>query len=401
VEVTKELSQVNAESIEQLTTSKYNTVKDILDFIDGWRTDKKDISPTGKLSDEQIAQFVKDLHGEIEKMDFTVPKGTIILGYSGIHGIKADGKPVCAWEIADGVSKKLGDEATYISDLPAGMLIGKERKHLVEALENIVGDNEDYINQIISGTDADWNRLENAGTCGFGDNLPALDDLISSKLMGESKNVSSNLIVFIPQAIEEQNNFHKKVFPVTEIGQIFKNDAFQTINGIPKEQLQSIYSEPNGGKECVYDILSQMGREVVGNEMTLQGQTDLLAEAVSENGLLTPERSNYTINKCYDIYNNFIGVELRSKNQEQPLIKAPEGTIRRESYGQSQDNMNMLFDTPKLSLYIDASGVLREGIEPPKPTIIRSLNGELKMTDGFTKGAAEQISKGAIKDFVR
>lgn len=193
METTKELSQV--------MQPQYNTVGDVLDFIDNWRT-QKGLSLTERLSDEQIGQFVKDLHGEVEKMDFTLPKGTIILGYSGVHGSKADGKPVCAWEIADGVSKKLGDEATYISDLPAGELIGDDRKSLEKSIKNSICANEDYINQIISGTDANWKRLENAGTCGFGDNLPALDDLVSAKLMGESNNVSSNVIVFIPQAIE-------------------------------------------------------------------------------------------------------------------------------------------------------------------------------------------------------
>lgn len=86
MEVTKELSQVNAESIDQIIQPKYNTVKKILDFIDGWRTDKKDISPTGKLSDEQIAQFVKDLHGEIEKMDLMpqMPKISLYIDASGV-----------------------------------------------------------------------------------------------------------------------------------------------------------------------------------------------------------------------------------------------------------------------------------------------------------------------------
>ena len=51
------------------------------------------------------------------------------------------------------------------------------------------------MNQIISGCDASWNRLDNAGTCGFGDNLPSLDDLVSKKLMGETKGASENLSV--------------------------------------------------------------------------------------------------------------------------------------------------------------------------------------------------------------
>lgn len=139
--------------------------------------------------------------------------------------------------------------------------------------------------------------------------------------------------------------------------------------------------------------------------MTLQGQIDLLSDAVSQNGLLTPERNNYTINKCYDIYNNFIGVELKSKNQEQPLMKAPEGTIRKENIGQdiqpTLEKIDFMPEMPKLRLYMDATGALREGTEPLKPTIIKGLDGELKFGSGIAKEAAEQVGKAAFKDYVR
>lgn len=49
-------------------------------------------------------------------MDFSKPKGTTVIVYSGKSN---DGN---AWLIADKVSKVAGKDAFYISDLPAGTL---------------------------------------------------------------------------------------------------------------------------------------------------------------------------------------------------------------------------------------------------------------------------------------
>ena len=49
-------------------------------------------------------------------MDFSIPKGTIVIAYSG----KSNGEN--SWLIADKVSKVAGKDAFYISDLPAGTL---------------------------------------------------------------------------------------------------------------------------------------------------------------------------------------------------------------------------------------------------------------------------------------
>ena len=252
------------------------------------------------------------------------------------------------------------------------------------------------MNPIISGCDASWNRLDNAGTCGFGDNLPSLDDLVSRKLMGETKGASENLIVFIPQPIQEQNNFQKKVFAATELEQIFQNDTFQTINGIPKEQLKSIYDEKNNGKEYVYNIISETSQQVVGDEQSLEGQAELLTHAISENGSLTPESNMYTIHKCYDENDTFVGVELISKNQEQPLIVAPESTVRKEGIQsdiqQSGKEIDILQPNVKLSLFQDIDGTIRIGSKP-KLTLKQGLNGELILGTDAAKESAKQFGK--------
>ncbi len=71
--------------------------------------------------------------------------------------------------------------------------------------------------------------------------------------------------------------------------QIFQNDTFQTINGIPKEQLKSISDKGETGKECVYDIIQETSAQVVGDEQTFDKQTELLKQAITENGSIYME----------------------------------------------------------------------------------------------------------------
>lgn len=98
----------------------------------------------------KIEQFVMELHNQIEQMDFSVKEGTTIVGYSGFSNGKA------AWEIAQEVSKIAGKRAIYISNLPAGTLIGE--------------------------------------------GLLSLDDFVSAKLMGETKGANSNLLYLCQKA---------------------------------------------------------------------------------------------------------------------------------------------------------------------------------------------------------
>ena len=213
--------------------------------------------------------------------------------------------------------------------------------------------------------------------------------------MGETKGASENLIVFIPQPINEQNNFHKKVFAATELEQIFQNDMLQTINGIPKEQLKSIYDE-NNGKECVYDIIQETSAQVVGDEQSLKGQTELLKQAIIENGSLTSESNIYTVNKCYDENDKFVGVELISKNQEQSLIEAPESTQRKEGFQssiqKSGKEIDILQPKTKINLFKDTDGTICIGSKP-KLTISKGLNGELTVGIGTIKDSAKQFDK--------
>ena len=246
-------------------------VSDIIKFVEEWRS-KNGFADDIKLNDNQIATFVADLQSKVKQMDFSVPKGTTVIGYSGCSNGNA------AWQIAKEISEIAGDGAVYISDLPAGTLIGKYRDDLVEALKKVVGNSN--VEKIISGYDSSGNRIP-GGSCGFGEGLLSLDDFVSAKLMGETKGANSNLIVFVPEGVDPT-----KVFATTELDRIFANKTFSTINGIPKGQLQAIYNSGTAGKQALYDILTATVKEEVGNTSTIEGQADALMKEMVFIGIL-------------------------------------------------------------------------------------------------------------------
>ena len=90
----------------------YNTIDDVIKFV------KEYGEKLGRqLQGEEIADFVKQLQQEIAKMDFSVPKGTTVIAYTGTYnGVRLH-------TTAKAVADTMGDGARYISNLPAGMLL--------------------------------------------------------------------------------------------------------------------------------------------------------------------------------------------------------------------------------------------------------------------------------------
>lgn len=201
----------------------YNEIPDIINFVESYS------EKFGRqLQGDEIAEFVKQLQQEIAKMNFSLPEGTTVIAYTGTYN------DVALYKTAKAVTKTMGDGARYISNLPAGTLLNDE--DFVDAMTELIG--EENIPKVISGyTDGTWSQRIGNGSCGYGENILSLDDFVSKKLMGETVGANSNLIVLAPAGIDGT-----KVFGVTELDVIFKNDTFKTINGIPKAQLQAIYN---------------------------------------------------------------------------------------------------------------------------------------------------------------
>ena len=75
----------------------FNVAKDIIEYAKNWKILK---GYEGFLTNEQIAEFVGDLQDQVSLMDFSLPEGTTIIGYSGISN------NVKAYEIVDWEQKQ-------------------------------------------------------------------------------------------------------------------------------------------------------------------------------------------------------------------------------------------------------------------------------------------------------
>lgn len=231
-------------------------IEDIIKFVKDW-CDKNQIPQDVDLNDMQIAKFVNELQVEIAKMNFSVPEGTTIIAYSGFSNGNS------AYEIAKQASENSGESVTYIKDLLAGELLNN--LDFSVALEEVLG--EENANKILHGTEpeidpttgkVEWVRKGN--NSGFGENLLTLDDFVSAKMMGGSVGASNNIIVLIPEKVNPL-----KVFATTELEQILANDTFKYINGIPKEELRTIYDMGENGKQALYSIIETTAKEAVGD----------------------------------------------------------------------------------------------------------------------------------------
>ena len=107
------------------------TSSDIIECVKNWQNNNG-ISEEVKLNDQQIGKFISELQKKISKMNYSVPEGTTVIAYSGL----SNGED--AWKIVQKVSGSAGDDAVYISDLPAGKLLNN--KDFTNALKTIVGE---------------------------------------------------------------------------------------------------------------------------------------------------------------------------------------------------------------------------------------------------------------------
>ena len=240
--------------------AEYCTEEDVIEFAENYRSANGLGEKT--LTDEQIAKFVEELQERIARMDYSIPKGSTIIGYSGW----SNGEQV--WKIVQQAAHAEGSAGFYISDLPAGKLLNDEaRKRLQRAIAKIANNDKEAAERIMSG----WYGSESRSAwSGFGE-FVSLDDFVSAKLMGESTGVSENFVVFSPEEIAEN-----KVFACTEAQKLFENGSCKYVNGIDKEFLRSVYSRGEMGRRAFYQIISETSKSVAGAVSDLKEQSGVL-----------------------------------------------------------------------------------------------------------------------------
>ena len=243
--------------------AEYYAERDIVDFAENWRSANG--LGEGKLTDEQISRFVGELQERVAKMDYSIPEGSTVIGYSG----NSNGEQV--WKIVREAAHAEGSAGFYISDLPAGRLLNDGfRRDLRTAIEKIAGSKE-AAERILGG----WYGSESRSVwSGFGE-FVSLDDFVSAKLMGESSGVNGNFVVFSPEEIAEN-----RVFACTEAQKLFENGSCKYINGIDKECLRSVYSRGAEGRRAFYQIISETSKSVAGAVSDLKEQSGVLRKTL-------------------------------------------------------------------------------------------------------------------------
>ena len=153
--------------------AEYLTQDDIFEFAENYRSANG--LGEGKLTEEQVARFVGELQERVALMDYSIPKGSTIIGYSGW----SNGEQV--WKIVQEAAHAEGSAGFYISDLPAGKLLNDGfRRDLEKAIVKITNDPV-TAGRILGG----WYKDARSAWSGFGE-FVSLDDFVSAKLMGES-----------------------------------------------------------------------------------------------------------------------------------------------------------------------------------------------------------------------
>ena len=240
--------------------AEYLTQDDIFEFAENYRSANG--LGEGKLTEEQVARFVGELQERVALMDYSIPKGSTIIGYSGW----SNGEQV--WKIVQEAAHAEGSAGFYISDLPAGKLLNDTlRKNLQEAISGITKD-WDVAGRILGG----WYKDARSAWSGFGE-FVSLDDFVSAKLMGESTGVSENFVVFSPEEIAEN-----RVFACTEAQKLFENGSCKY--GIDKEFLRSVYSRGAEGRRAFYQIISETSKSVAGAVSDLKEQSGVLRKTL-------------------------------------------------------------------------------------------------------------------------
>ena len=196
-------------------------------------------------------------------MDFSIPEGSTVIGYSG----NSNGEQV--WKIVQEAAHAEGSTGFYISDLPAGKLFnGDFRTRLENAIAEIANKDPESAKRILGG----WYKDARSAWSGFGE-FVSLDDFVSAKLMGESTGVNGNFVVFSPEEIAEN-----RVFACTEAQKLFENGSCKYINGIDKEFLRSVYSRGAEGRRAFYQIISETSKSVAGAVSDLKEQSGVFAQ---------------------------------------------------------------------------------------------------------------------------
>lgn len=238
-------------------------LSELLDHVDGWRA-RRGIPDDKPLNEKQIEQFCGDLHKQVEKfslrpqrVDWGVyEEGTPKLWKEDARVISYSGNinDIQAYKYAKAMSEGAKGDLFYISDTPAGQLLGN--KELQGAVRNAVGASDlehgdRWQKRIFSGEwTPGWERRLSDKAVG---DKPALDDFVSARMMRTQ--AYGDVRTLTATALSD------RVFRCSELKELLTSEKVTAINAVPKKVYAEIYRQTGS--------LDDVHRAVAASSMAL------------------------------------------------------------------------------------------------------------------------------------
>ena len=185
--------------------------------LENWMFDYLNDNGNIKSDASKVNSFLKELYKMISddfKMISLPDDGQAVL-YAGWHS------DVAMWQLVDCITEQT-DNYYYISDTPAGMLMGKEKGVFQELLIDIIG--KDYVDKLFNSNTKEFSDEALEGIINF-------NDYVSKNLAEKYVGNDGNALIFVSDYNPES------VLIRTELPILLQKESVKTINGIPKESL--------------------------------------------------------------------------------------------------------------------------------------------------------------------
>lgn len=189
---------------------------------------------------QNIENYLKELDDRSGNKYSKVSEGRTIVPYSNAYG------NLYAYEVADAVMDG-SDSYSYVSDTAIGTLIND--KNFKQQFGEYLGydfsekTQTPFVNNFLWGTtEANGHKspspvLDSSGNA-VKTSVPSLVDFVSERVMKEEiGNAKGDVFALV------SNSENRNVFVRTELPELLKNRKVTAINGIPKIELEKIYTE--------------------------------------------------------------------------------------------------------------------------------------------------------------
>ena len=239
--------------------------------LENWLNDYLNNNGNIKSDPSKVNSFLKELYQMISNdLDMiSLPDDGQAVLYAGWHS------DVAMWQLVDSITEQT-DNYYYISDTPAGMLMGKERDGFQQILKNIIG--EEYVDMVFNSTTKEFPETEAL------EGIINFNDFVSQNLANKYVGNDGNALIFVSDYNPDS------VLIRTEIPTLLQKESIKTINGIPKESLIAYCEAFAGadneltGYQKVVEVLSNISEDYLADTKILVITDAQKAELITQYG---------------------------------------------------------------------------------------------------------------------